>query len=148
VAIRPRYRLAVSALALGRQMIEGWSDGRLDAVFATFDENVVVRTDPTWPEQIWFGRDGAERFWHSVRQAMGPGQVSVEEEHDLGDRALWRVCQPVSSPSGVRSAFSYSFLVAARAGSVIMVEFFIDDAALRAELGIPPGPGGRAASPS
>ncbi len=121
-------------------MIEGWNDGRLEAVFATFDENIVVRTDPSWPERVWFGRDPAKRFWHSVREAMGPTRVSVEEEHDLGDRALWRIRQPVSSASGVQSTFSWSLLLAARAGRVIMVEFFIDDEALRAELGIGPRP--------
>jgi len=75
-------------------MIEGWNDGRLEAVFATFDENIVVRTDPSWPERVWFGR-----------------------EHVL-----------------------VVVLLAARAGRVIMVEFFIDDEALRAELGIGPRP--------
>ena len=51
--------MVVSALALGRRMIEGWNDGRLEAVLATFDENIVVRTDPSWPERVWFGRDPA-----------------------------------------------------------------------------------------
>jgi ketosteroid isomerase-like protein len=117
-------------------MIEGWNDGRLENVFATFDENIVVRTDPTWPERVWFGRDAAERFWQSVRDALGGSRVSVEEEHDLGDRALWRIRQPVSSASGVQGAYSWSFLLAARGNRVIMIEFFIDDAALRAELGL------------
>jgi ketosteroid isomerase-like protein len=71
-----------------------------------------------------------------VRDALGPDPLAVEEEHDLGDRALWRLKQTVSSPSGVQSAYSWSFLITARQGKVIMVEFFIDDAALLAELGI------------
>jgi ketosteroid isomerase-like protein len=105
-------------------------------VFATWDEDIVIRTDPSWPERIWFGRESAAGFWHSVRDALGPDPLAVEEEHDLGDRALWRLKQTVSSPSGVQSAYSWSFLITARQGKVIMVEFFIDDAALLAELGI------------
>jgi ketosteroid isomerase-like protein len=81
-------------------------------------------------------RESAAGFWHSVRDALGPDPLAVEEEHDLGDRALWRLKQTVSSPSGVQSAYSWSFLITARQGKVIMVEFFIDDAALLAELGI------------
>jgi len=67
---------------------------------------------------------------------MGQAPVAIEEEHDLGDRALWRIRQSVSSPRGIQSAYSWSFMLTARAGKVIMVEFFIDDAALVAELGI------------
>jgi ketosteroid isomerase-like protein len=128
--------VAVSALQLGQEMIAGWNEDRLETVFATFDQDIVVRTDPSWPERIWFGRASAERFWHDVRDAMGPDPFEVEEEHDLGDRALWRLRQRVSSPSGVQSAYSWSFLITSRCGRVIMVEFFIDDAALLAELGI------------
>jgi ketosteroid isomerase-like protein len=117
-------------------MIEGWNAGRLEDVFATWDRDVVARTDPTWPERICFGRDSAERFWHSVRETLGTEPVIVEEEYDLGDRALWRICQPVSSASGVRGTFSWSFLITVRSGRVIMVELFIDDAAARADLGI------------
>jgi hypothetical protein len=43
-------------------MIEGSNVGLLQDVFATFDQDVVVRTDPAWPERICFGRDSAARF--------------------------------------------------------------------------------------
>jgi ketosteroid isomerase-like protein len=126
----------MSALALGRQMLEGWNSGSFELVFATFDPDIVVRPDANWPEGVYFGRDSAERFWQSVRDNLGGSVVAVEEEHDLGDRSFWRVHQPVHSASGVESGFSWSFLVTARSGSVILVEFFIDDARIRAELGL------------
>jgi ketosteroid isomerase-like protein len=126
----------MSALALGRQMLEGWNADRLDLVFATFDEDVVVRLDPDWPERVAFGRASAEQFWHGVREMMGDLAFEVEEEHDLGDRAFWRVRQSVHSRSGVEGAYSWSFVVTARQGRVILVEFAIEDAGLRADLGI------------
>jgi hypothetical protein len=52
---------------------------------------------------------------------MGPEPLILEEEDDLGDRALWRI-RPVSSASGVQSAFSWSFPITVREGGVIMVE--------------------------
>ena len=117
-------------------MLEGWNAGRFELIFATFDPGIVVRPDPNWPEGLFFGTDSVQRFWQSVRENMGEGEMIVEEEHDLGDRAFWRLRQPVHSASGVKGAFSWSFLVTARSGSVILVEFFIDDARIRAELGI------------
>jgi len=117
-------------------MTDGWNNDRLETVFATFDQDIVVRTDRNWPERILFGRESAEGFWRGVREALGEVPVAIEEEHDLGDRALWRIRQSVSSPSGVQSAYSWSFMVTAREGKAIMIEFFIDDAALVAELGI------------
>jgi hypothetical protein len=59
--------VAVSALQLGRQMIEGWNVDRLETVFATWDEDIVIRTDPSWPERIWFGA--------RARQASGTACV-------------------------------------------------------------------------
>ena len=117
-------------------MTEAWNNDRLQTAFASFDQDIVIRTDRNWPERIFFGRESAEGFWGGVREAMGQAPVAIEEAHDLGDRALWRIRQSVSSPSGIQSAYSWSFMLTARAGKVIMVEFFIDDAALVAELGI------------
>jgi hypothetical protein len=65
-----------------------------------------------------------------------PAIITIEEERDLGDRAFWRVRQPGHSASGVESAYSSSWLVTARQGKVIMIEFSIDDAPLRADLGV------------
>ena len=126
----------VSALALGRQMLEGWNTGHLELSFATFDPDIVIRPDPYWPEGVFFGKESAQRFWESVRESLGGSAVTVEEEHDLGDRAFWRLQQPVHSASGVESDYAWSFLLTARSGSVILVEFFIDDSRIRPELGL------------
>ena len=130
---------APSALELGRRMVVGWNKGDLDSVFSTFDPYITVRPDPSWPERLYAGKAGAETFWLSTREALGAAEVSIEEERDFGDRACFRVHQPVQSRSGVQGGYSWTFLITAREGHVILVEFFIDDAPIRKELGIAKG---------
>jgi hypothetical protein len=117
-------------------MLQGWNSGRTELVFETFDPDIAVRTDPNWPERVFFGKESAQRFFLSVREALGGSEVVIEEERDLGDRAFWRVHQPIHSASGMEGGYSWSFLVTARSGRVILVEFFIDDAGVRSELGL------------
>ncbi|HMD57853.1 MAG TPA: nuclear transport factor 2 family protein [Solirubrobacteraceae bacterium] len=126
----------LSALELGRRMIAGWNKGDLRICFSAFDPYVAVRPDRNWPERLYAGKASAEGFWRSTRETMGGLEVSIEEERDLGDRAYFRVHQPVRSRSGVQGAYSWTFIVTVREGQIILVEFFIDDAAIRAELGI------------
>src|SRR5271169_908992 len=117
-------------------MIAGWNKGDLRLCFSTFDPYGTVRPDRNWPESLYAGKASAEEFWRSTRDAMGGVEVSIEQETDLGDRAYFRVHQPVRSRSGVQSAYSWACLVTAREGQLILVEFFIDDSAVRVELGI------------
>jgi len=125
-----------SALELGRRMVAGWNNGDLQLCFSAFDPYIVVRPDRNWPESLYTGKASAEQFWRGTREAMGGVEVSVEEERDLGDRAYFRVHQPVHSRSGIHGAYTWTVLVTAREGRVILVEFFIEDATVRAELGI------------
>jgi ketosteroid isomerase-like protein len=125
---------APSALELGRRMISGWSKG--DLFFSTFDPYITVRPDRNWPERLYAGKAKAEEFWRSTREAMGGVEVSIEEEHDLGDRAYFRVRQPVQSRSGIRGQYSWTVVLTAREGKLILIEFFIDDSSIRAALGL------------
>src|SRR5437763_654951 len=124
------------ALALSRRMMERWNADDFEAVYSTWDPYLVVRPDPEYPEGPCFGVQSARRFWESQRESMGLGQLEAEEEHDLGDRCLVRVMQPVHSRSGFESAYAWSMIVTAREGKVIMVEFFIDANQGRAAVGL------------
>jgi hypothetical protein len=128
-----------SALELGRRLIDGWNRGDLRLCFSTFDPWVCVRPDANWPERLYAGTASAEEFWRGTREAMGGVAVTIEEENDLGDRAYFRVHQPIQSRSGIQGGYSWTALVTAREGLLILVEFFIDDASIRAELGIGEG---------
>jgi hypothetical protein len=74
---------------------------------------------------------------------MGRGEMIVEEEHDFGARAFWRIHQAVRSPSGINSGYSWSFLLTVRVDKVILAEFYIDDAPLRDDLDLDATTGAR-----
>jgi ketosteroid isomerase-like protein len=108
--------------------IERWHAGDLDAVFATWDPQIIVRPDPYYPDSgELLGAAAARRFWEDQREFSGAGRLEILEEHDLGDRCLMRIRQHIDAPaSGVHGSYEWSYLVTAREGRVALVEFFID----------------------
>ena len=116
------------AAELARHGVERWNARDLDAVYATWDPEIVVRPDRYFPDSGEIvGKAAAQRFWEDQREFMGVGVMEILEEHDLGDRCLMRIRQHVDAPaSGVRSAYEWSYLTTARAGKLVAVAFFID----------------------
>ena len=116
------------AAELARHAVERWNARDLDAVYATWDPEIVVRPDAYFPDSGEIvGTPAAQRFWEDQREFMGAGLLEILEEHDLGDRCLLRIRQHVDAPaSGVRSAYEWSYLTTVRAGKVVSVAFFID----------------------
>ena len=80
----------------------------MDGIYDLWDDDIVVRPDPEFPEGVCFGREAAQRFWESYREAMGLGHLEIQEEHNLGSVCLSRIHQPVQSRGGVESAFEWS----------------------------------------
>jgi ketosteroid isomerase-like protein len=117
-------------------MVERWNSGDFEAIWATFDPDIVIRPDPDWPEGVCLGTEAAQRFWLSQREAMGLGRLSIEAEHDLGAACVVRINQPVHSRSGFESAYSWSLVVTVRDGRAVMAEFFIDAERARRVLGL------------
>ena len=70
-----------------RENIEAFQRGDWDAVAADWDPHVLVRTDPSWPEQFIYGREAVIDWQRSAWESLGP-DVRVEEIVDLGDRLL------------------------------------------------------------
>jgi ketosteroid isomerase-like protein len=100
--------------------------GDWDAVAANFDPDVLVRTDPGWPEQRIYGRSAATAWIRSALESMGP-DFGVEEVIDLGDRVLGRWCWKTRGEhSGVEGELRYSEIVTYREGCAILVEHFRD----------------------
>ena len=42
-----------------------------DDIFELWDPYIVARTDPSWPEPVFYGKEGAEKLWDSVRANLG-----------------------------------------------------------------------------
>ena len=116
------------AAELARHSVERWNAQDLDAVYATWDPEIVVRPDRYFPDSGEIvGKAAAQRFWEDQREFMGVGVMEILEEHDLGERCLMRIRQNVEAPaSGVRSSYDWSLLSTAPAGKIIRIEFFID----------------------
>ena len=125
----------LGASELARLSIERWNAGDLDAVYATWDPQIIVCPDPYYPDSgELLGAAAARRFWEDQRDFSGAGRLKILEERDLGDRCLMRIRQHIDAPaSGVHGAYEWSYLVTAREGRVALVEFYIDrDAGLAA----------------
>jgi ketosteroid isomerase-like protein len=125
--------VARSAPQLALHAVERWNVGDVEAVFADWDPEIVVRPDSNFPDTGELVGRHARKFVEDNREFMGAGRLEVLEQRDLGVRCLLRIRQQVFAPSGVRSSYDWSVLMTGREGKVIAVEFFIDhDRALAA----------------
>jgi ketosteroid isomerase-like protein len=108
-------------------------EGDWDTVAAIMDPHIVVRTDPRWPESVFYGRE-AVLSWFRGLQESGGGDIRYEEMLDLGDRVLacvrWVFHGTLSDAEGVQlTSVIYTF----RDGRIILEEFFFEhEDALRA----------------
>jgi hypothetical protein len=100
--------------------------GDWDAIAATMDAHILVRADPRWPEQRFYGREAVIAFWRGLWESWGP-DARVEEVIDLGDRLLvrWRFIVR-GGHSGVKGEQCISAIQTYRKGQVILVEYFLD----------------------
>ncbi len=116
------------ALELARSAVERWNADDLDAVYADWHPEIIVRPDSNFPDAgELVGAPAARRFFEDQREFMGAGRLEILEEHDLGERCLLRIRQNVDAPaSGVRSSYDWSLLTTAHEGKITRIEFFID----------------------
>jgi ketosteroid isomerase-like protein len=100
--------------------------GDWNAVSATIDPHILVRTDPTWPEQRIYGREAWIAFLRGARESWGP-DVRVEEIIDLGDRVLVRLHWMIRARhSGVEGEQRISEIATFREGRVTFIEYFLE----------------------
>jgi hypothetical protein len=104
-----------------------------EVIAATFDPDILVRTDPRWPEACIFGREAVIRWYQGLVDAAGSDFIS-DEITDLGDRLLVRERWSIrGQESGVEGDQRSTAIVTFRSGCIILVEYFLDhDAALKA----------------
>jgi ketosteroid isomerase-like protein len=105
---------------------EAFARGDWKAFAAGMDADVLIRTDPLWPEQRVYGRDAAVAFYRGIWESV-TSDIRLEDIVDLGDRVLTRACMTVhGSQSGVDGELRYSTLRTIRDGRIILEEFFIE----------------------
>jgi hypothetical protein len=118
---------------LVRTMNYAFRRGDWDAFAAHLDADVLLRTDPRWPEQRIYGREAAMAWYRGTRDSGGP-DICIEEILDLGDRALIRMCWLIRGEhSDAQGEIRFSELNTYREGRLILAEFFLEhDQALKA----------------
>jgi ketosteroid isomerase-like protein len=116
-----------------RKFAEAFRRGDWDAVRANIDPDILVRTDPRWPEQRIYGRDAWIAFLRGAWESWGPDN-RTEEILDLGDRLLVRSCWSIRGQhSGVEGEQRFSSITTYREGRAVFIEFFLEhDQALKA----------------
>lgn len=93
---------------------------------ANFDPDILVRTDPIWPEQRIYGREAVLEWGSGTRESLGP-DVRIDEIEDLGDRVLARLRWITrGQQSGLEGELRWSELVTFREGRVVFIEMFLD----------------------
>ncbi|HEV2982246.1 MAG TPA: nuclear transport factor 2 family protein [Solirubrobacteraceae bacterium] len=101
-------------------------NGDWDTVAANMDPDILIRTDPRWPEQRIYGREAALAWYRELVEAGGT-DVRIEEVTDLGDRVLVRQCWHIQGlHSGVEGEQRSCSISTFREGRIILEEFFLD----------------------
>jgi len=123
-------------VGLYRSQFGAMTCGDWDAVAAKLDPDILVRTDPGWPEQRIYGRPAVVAWMRGAVDSVGP-DFRVDEVVDLGDRVLARWCWKTRGQhSGIGGELRYSEIVTYRAGRVILIEHFRDHAEALKAVGL------------
>jgi ketosteroid isomerase-like protein len=109
-----------------RKVFDAIGRGDWAAVAAKMDPDIVVRTDPGWPEQRIHGRGAVTAWMRGAMESLGP-DLRIDEIVNLGDRVVARWCwNTVGQHSGIGGELQYSEIVTYREGLAILIEHFRD----------------------
>ena len=121
---------------ISRAANDAFRRGDWDALAAYLDPDILVRTDPRWPEQRFYGREAVMTWFRSAWESVGP-DVRIEEIVDLGDRAIIHLCWFVRGQrSDAQGEMRYSELNTYREGRMILSEFFLERAQALKAVGL------------
>ncbi len=121
---------------LYRSQVSAVQRGEWDAVAANLDPDILVRTDPGWPEQRIYGRGAVVAWMRSVAESVG-SNFRIDETVDLGDRVLARWCWKTRGElSRIGGELRYSEIVTYRGGRIILIEHFRDQSEALKAVGL------------
>jgi SnoaL-like domain len=121
---------------VARTANDAFRRGDWDAMAATLDPHILLRTDAQWPEQYVFGREAAMAFFTSAWESLGP-DVRIDEIVDLGDRVIVRLCWMVSGQhSRANGELRWTEINTYRECRAILCEFFIEHAQALKAVGL------------
>jgi ketosteroid isomerase-like protein len=111
-----------------RACVAAFNRGDLNAALKDFDPYVVIRLDPSWPEnRPRLGADAARSFFDDLTTMLGTGETVIEDLIDAGDRVVIRNRSRVHGrQSGVEDEVVFTQVVTFRGAKVVMLEYFLD----------------------
>ena len=111
---------------LVRKGSEHWNRGDMDAWFALFDDDAVLRAAEGWPERDFRGKDAVRFFYEGFAEAVGT-DTEIEELIDAGEVVVTRCRAHVTgAKSGLEGDMRFSQVTTFRDGKVVLNEFFWD----------------------
>jgi ketosteroid isomerase-like protein len=100
--------------------------GDWEGVADTMDAHVLLRPDPSWPEQPVYGREAVVAFIRGTQESGG-ADMRIEEIVDPGDRLLVHRRRIMRGDrSGIEGDVRYSEIATYREGRVILIELFLE----------------------
>jgi len=121
---------------VARKGNDAFRRGDCAAVEAYADPHVLVRADPSWPEQFIYGRDALMAWYRGAWESLGP-DLRIEEIVDLGDRVLVRNCWTVHGQhSGLGGDLRWSEIIMHRQGRSVFIEMFLEHTAALKAVGL------------
>jgi ketosteroid isomerase-like protein len=116
-------------------LTERWNAGDTEGVLEFYDDDIVMVTSPSWPEQRdVVGKDAVRGWMHEWRALWDVSELHSHDVRANGDKVAARgAWESRGRVSGVEGVLPFSMLLTLRDGKVVRVEWFDDhDDALRA----------------
>lgn len=122
---------------LMKAAFEAWNAGDMDAVYESFDPEIVSRTPEGWPEPGPFvGREAAMRQYRQLRGTFDADQVELVSDFvDVGDRVAVRMIWH-GIGRGPESSLEWTCVYTIRKGKVLTIDYFWDHAEALEALGV------------
>jgi ketosteroid isomerase-like protein len=115
-------------LQILRDSVAAFNRGDVDAALKDFDPYVVIRLDPSWPEnRPRLGGDAARSFFDDLIAMLGTGETVIEDAIEVGDRIVIRNrARVLGQQSGIEDEVVFTQVVTFRRGKIVMLEWFLD----------------------
>jgi ketosteroid isomerase-like protein len=121
-----RRPMSQENVELVRKGSEDWNRGDMDAWFALFDDDAVLRAAEGWPERDFRGKDAVRSFYEGFAETVGRDSV-IEDLIDAGDVVVTRVRAHMTGVhSGLEGDMRFTQVTTFRKGKVVLNEFFWD----------------------
>lgn len=123
--------MAQDNVELYLRAIEAWNDGDVDAFVALASRNWEFRTTGTFPgfDAVYRGREGARRFYETLREPWESFFIEVLRTVDAGDRVVGLLkFRGRGRGSGAETSLEYAHVATFGDGEATLLEGYASHA--------------------